>query len=142
MDSKVIKDTSGLSLMAECEGCGMKFRISSQEAVGHVQHKKEYQAKGRSIFLTYYDCPSCGRRHFVQIDDKHTLDILKSNQRMFAKLAAKRTKDKSIPKSQSDKYKKQTKYLRSCRMNLMKEFTGVILHDDETDTNFELRFSI
>lgn len=142
MGSEVVKDAYGLSLMVECEGCGMKFRISSNEAVGHVQHKKEYQAKGRSIFLTYYDCPSCGRRHFVQIDDNRTLEILKTNQRMFAKLAAKRTRDKAIPKSQSDKYKKQTKHLRNCRTELMKEFTGVILHDDETDTSFELRFSI
>lgn len=142
MGSEVVKDASGLSLMVECEECGTKFRISSQEAIGHVQHKKEYQAKGRSIFLTYYDCPSCGRRHFVQIDDNQTLEILKVNQRMFTKLAVKRAKDKPIPKSQSDKYKKQTKHLRNCRMELMKEFTGVILHDDETDTSFELRFSI
>lgn len=140
--SEIVKDTSGLSLMVECEECGMKFRIASRGTDGHVQHKKAYQAKGRSIFLTYYDCPSCGRRHFVQIDDSRTLEILKTNQRMFAKLAARRAKDKAIPKSQSDKYKKQTKHLRNCRTELMKEFTGVMLHDDETDTYFELRFSI
>lgn len=127
-----------VSLLVECEECHEKFTIRSH----WVTHNKEYHVKGQSIFLTYYDCPSCGRRHFVQIDDNRTLEILKVNRRMFTKLAAKRTMDKAIPKSQSDKYKKQTKHLRNCRMELMKEFTGVMLHDDETDTSFELRFSI
>lgn len=140
--SEIVKDTSGLSLMVECEGCGVKFSISSNEAVGHLQHKKEYHVKGRSIFLTYYDCPNCGRRHFVQIDDAHTMNILKENKRIFIKLAAKRVKDKPIPKSQSDKYKKRTHHLRNCRIELMKEFTGVMLHDDETGNDFELRFSV
>lgn len=140
--SEIVKGTSGLSLMVECEECGMKFRISTQEAVGHLQHKKEYKVNGRSIYLTHYDCPSCGRRHFIQIDDDRTLEILKANRKTFVKLSAKRIKDKPIPKSQSDKYKKQTKHLRNCRMELMKEFTGVMLHDDGTDTSFELRFSV
>lgn len=139
--SKIVKDGSGLSLMVECEDCGTKFRISSQEAIGHVQHKKEYRVNERSIFLTYYDCPSCGRRHFVQIDDSRTLEILKTNSRLFVKLAAKRSNDKDIPKKQLDKYKKTTQHLRDCRMALMKEFTGVMLHDDETGKNFKLIFS-
>ena len=139
---ETVKSASALSLMVECEGCGMKFHISSSITNGHVRHKKEYKVNGRSIFLTYYDCPSCGRRHFVQIDDKRTLEILEVDRRMFTKLAAKRAKDKPISKSQLDKYGKQTKHLRNCRMELMKEFTGVILHDVETDTSFELRFSV
>lgn len=140
--SKITKSTSGLSLMVECEECKKKFHISSQETNVNIQHKKEYKVNGRSIFLTYYDCPSCGRRHFVQIDDNDTLKVLKEIERMFVVLSAKRAKDKPIPKSQSDKYEKQTKHLRNCRMELMKEFTGVMLHDDETDTSFELRFSV
>lgn len=136
------EEKSGMSLLVECEGCKNRFQIGAAGAAVQVTHKKKYEANGRSIFLTYYDCPKCGRRHFVQIDDNRTLELLKGEQRMFVKLAAKRTKDKSIPKSQSDKYKKQTKHLRDCRMKLMKEFTGVMLHDDETDTSFELRFSV
>ena len=140
--SEIMREKSGVSLLVECEGCGNRFQIGAADAIAQVTHKKKYEANGRSIFLTYYDCPKCGRRHYVQIDDNHTLGILKENQRMFVKLAAKRTKGKSIPKSQSDKYKKHTKHLRDCRMELMKEFTGVMLHDDETDTSFELRFSV
>lgn len=140
--SEIMKEKSGMSLLVECEGCENKFQIGMAEAMAQVTHKKEYKVNGRSIFLTYYDCPKCGRRHYVQIDDNHTLELLKENQRMFIKLAAKRTKGKSIPKNQSDKYKKHTKHLRDCRMELMKAFTGVMLHDDETDTSFELRFSV
>lgn len=139
---KITKKISELSLMVECEECKMQFNISSQDAINCVKHKKEYKINERSIFLTYYDCPNCGKRHFVQIDDDYTLKILKDVKKIFTKMAANRVKNKIVPKSQSDKYKRQIKHLRSCRNKLMKEFTGVILHDDETDTSFELRFSV
>lgn len=140
--SKIVKDTSGVSLMVECEGCKARFQISTGDAVGHLQHKKEYRVNGRQIFLTFYDCPSCGRRHYVQIDDSRTLEMLKTNSRQFVKLSTKRKNDKPIPEKQLDKYKKTVKHLRDCRIALMKEFTGVILHDDETGEDFELRFSV
>lgn len=139
---KIERTVSGISLIVKCETCEKYFQIGMPNAASHVVHKKKYDTNGRSIFLTYYDCPKCGRRHYAQVDDNRTLGILKENQRMFIKLAAKRAKGKPIPKSQSDKYKKRTKHLRDCRMELMKEFTGVMLHDDETDTSFELRFSV
>lgn len=131
-----------LSLLVECEGCGKKFNVSSQGEALNVRHKKEYVVNGKVIYLTYYDCLSCGRRHFVQVDDKRTLEVLKATRRMFTKLAAKRVSDKHIPQKQLDKYRKQTKHLSNCRIELMKKFTGVMLHNDETDTDFELRFSV
>lgn len=127
-----------LSLMVECEGCHSKFTLVSD----NVTYRRKFDICGRSIFLTYYDCQSCGRRHFVQIDDNQTLEIMKVNKRTFTKLAAKRANNRDIPQKQLDKYKKQTKHLRNRRMELMKEFTGIMLHDDETDNDFELRFSV
>lgn len=140
--SKIAKCDSELSVMAECEECMSTFKLSSKDTEVQIRHKREYKINGRPIFLTYYDCPNCKKRHFVQIDDKRTLELLKKNRTLFGKLAAKTRDDKEIPKKQSDKYKKQIKYLSNYRMELMKEFTGVMLHDDETDTNIKLRFSV
>lgn len=140
--SKIVKDGSGLPLMVECEDCGTKFRISSQEAIGHVQHKKEYRVNERSIFLTHYDCPSCGRRHYVQIDDATSLNKLKEVSRQFVKLSVAKKKGKEIPQKQSAKFKKARQYLSDYRMNLMKQYTGKLIHDNETDSDFVLRFSV
>lgn len=131
-----------MSLLVECEDCKHKFEITSGEAMYSVTHKKEFNVNGQSIFLTYYDCPKCGRRHYVQIDDATSLNKLKEVSRQFVKLAVAKKKGKDIPQKQSAKFKKARQNLSDYRMNLMKEYTGKLLHDNETDSDFVLRFSV
>ena len=138
--SKIDRET--MSLLVECEDCHEKFRVTSGEAVQAVTHKREFVVDGQSIFLTYYDCPKCGRRHYVQIDDATSLNKLREVSRQFVKLAALKKKGKEIPQKQSEKFKKARQNLSDYRMNLMKEYTGKLLHDNETDSDFELRFSV
>lgn len=127
-----------MSFMAECENCKHRFEISSV----NVNHKKEFTVNGKSIFLTYYDCPSCGRRHFVQIDDMTSLHKLEEVQRMFIKLSIMKRKGKEISEKQSAKFKKARQHLSDYRMKLMKEYTGKLIRNNETESDFELRFSI
>lgn len=136
------KKSNVLSLLVECEECGEKFTISSDKSGGNLQHKKEFYANGQLIFLTYYVCPKCNKRHFVQIDNRKTLNALRVERRMFVKMAGKKAKGERVPKKQLDKYRKLTDNLRNSRIELMKEFTEAIVHDSETDSYFELRFSV
>ena len=129
-------------LMVECEDCKQKFKIASGEAVHSITYKKEFNVNGQSIFLTYYDCPSCGRRHYVQIDDKTSLNKLREVSRQFVKLSIAKRKGKEIPQKQSAKFKKARQHLSDYRMNLMKQYTGKLIYDNETDSNFVLRFSV
>ncbi len=129
-------------LMVECENCKQKFKITSGEATHSITYKKEFNVNGQSIFLTYYDCPSCGRRHYVQIDDRASLNKLKEVSQQFIKLSIAKRKGKKIPQKQSDKFKKTRQYLSDYRMNLMKQYTGKLVHDNETDSDFVLRFSV
>lgn len=138
--SKIGRET--MSLLVECEDCHEKFSVASGEEIQSVTHKREFVVDGQSIFLTYYDCPKCGRRHYVQIDDKRSLDMLKEVIRQFVRLSVKKKQDKEIPQKQSAKFKKARQNLSDYRMNLMKEYTGKLLHDNETDSDFELRFSV
>lgn len=135
-------DRETMSLLVECEDCKTKFRISAGEVVNAVTHKKEFNVNGQSIFLTYYDCPSCGRCHYVQIDDKTSLNKLREVSQQFVKLSVAKKKGKDIPQKQSAKFKKARQNLSDYRMNLMKEYTGKLIHDNETDSDFELRFSV
>lgn len=133
-----IIDRETISLLVECEGCKEKFQVTTS----NITNKKEFNVNGQSIFLTYYDCPKCGRRHYVQIDDATSLNKLKEVSRQFVKLAVLKRKDKEIPQKQSAKFKKARQNLSDYRMNLMKEYTGKLLHDNETDSDFVLRFSV
>lgn len=131
-----------MSLMVECEDCKQKFEITSGEATHSITHKKEFNVNGQSIFLTYYDCPKCGRRHYVQIDDVTSLNKLKEVSRQFVKFAVAKKKGKEIPQKQSAKFKKARQNLSDYRMNLMKQYAGKLIHDNEMDSDFVLRFSV
>ena len=128
-------------LMLECEDCKQKFPVIQDQASNSLTHKKEYKSNGQSIFLTYYDCPYCGKRHFAQIDDTSSMQELVRVTNEFKSLMIKRQKGKTISKKQSDKFKKSRQHLSDYRMNLMKEFTGKIAVD-ETGAEYTLRFSI
>lgn len=140
MNSKT--DGKRMTLLVECEDCKHKFEITSNEAAYSITHKKEFNANGQSIFLTYYDCPKCGRRHFVQIDDVKSKQELTKVSLEFIRLAAAKKKGKVIPKKKSEKLKKAQQHLSEYRRTLMKEFTGKLIYDSETGTEFELRFSV
>lgn len=131
-----------LTLMVECEECKHKFPISSNAAANSLNNKKEFKIDGKSIFLTYYDCPSCGRRHFVQIDDDFSLDKLRDVTNQFAKLTVMKRSGKDVPKKQSSKFKKARQHLSDYRIKLMKDYTGKLIHDNDTDKDFVLRFSV
>lgn len=129
------------NLMFQCENCKQTFPVSQEHAPNSLTHKKEYMVNGQSIFLTYYDCPHCGKRHFVQIDDKNSLQELERNKTEFYRLAARRRKGKTISKKQSENFKKARQHLAEYRMKLMKEYTDKSIVD-ESGTVFILRFSI
>ena len=128
-------------MMFECEDCKKKFPVMQGEGPNSLTHKKEFISNGQSIFLTYYDCPHCGRRHFVQIDDTSSLQELVRVTNEFKSLMAKRQKGKTISKKQSDKFKKSRQHLSDYRMNLMKEFTGKTAVD-AVGIEYILRFSV
>ena len=116
-------DRETMLLLVECEDCKEKFQITAGNAVNAVTHKKEFNVNGQSIFLTYYDCPKCGRRHYVQIDDKTSLNKLREVSQQFIKLSIAKKRGKDIPQKQSAKFKKARQNLSDYRMNLMKEYT-------------------
>ena len=132
-----MEENKGMSLLVECENCKEKFRIENDK----VTHKKEFKSNGQSIFLTYYDCPSCGRRHYVQIDDLVSLGKLKEVNTMFIKLSVAKSKGKEIPKKQLDKFKKARQNLSDYRINLMKEYTDKSVIDENGGVQI-LRFSV
>lgn len=128
-----------LSFLAECEDCKKKFNVSPESGI--ITFNRKFVINGKSIFLTYYDCPNCGRRHYVQIDDEVSLAKLRDIKKQFGKLIAAKAKGK-VSQKQSAKFKGARQNLSVYRTNLMKEYTGKLIHNNETDTDFMLRFSV
>lgn len=124
----------------ECEACGERFRLNEGDV--ELKYGVPYTTKGgRSIFITYYDCPKCGRRHYVQIDDVRSRYMKKETSLMFRKLSKKRMDGKDIPKSQNEKFKKLNNRLEDYRFGLKKEFNNqVVVSDDGSEV--KLHFSM
>ena len=70
------------------------------------------------------------------------LNKLREVSQQFVKLSVAKRKGKTIPQKQSAKFKKARQHLSDYRMNLMKQYTGKLIHDNETDSDFVLRFSV
>lgn len=135
------ENKNGMSLLVECEDCKTRFEVGSTIGSKVLINQNNFDVNGRSIFLKYYDCPECGRKHFVQIDDAKSLQEFVKVKNQFVEFAIAKRKGKKISKKQSDKFKKARQYLAEYRMNLMKEFTGKSVID-ENGNEYILRFSI
>ena len=134
-------ENSSFELMVECEDCKKRFPVSSNVAANSITHKKEFKVNGQSIFLTYYDCPHCGKRHFVQIDDTNSMQELARVSSEFVKLNVAMKRGKRISKRQSEKFKESRQHLAEYRMNLMQEYTGKVVID-VTGIPYTLRFIV
>lgn len=115
----------------ECEGCGTKFYLGNTGV--SIKYGVPYRAveDGRSIYLTYYDCPSCDRRHYVQVDDARSNLMKREVFILFKKLSKKRIDGKEIPKKQNEKFKKLNNKFEDYRFELKKELNGKVMVPDD-----------
>lgn len=128
-----------MTAKVECKNCKSVFTIGP----GNITFDKMYEDEnGRSIFLTYFDCPDCQERHYVQVDNQQSREVKKKTQRMFAQLSVMRNKNKSIPRQQQNKFNKLRKNLNDRRFELMKQYDGSTVTDTETGDKIKLNFTI
>lgn len=127
-----------MNIKAICQRCKETFDVSGENLV----YQKEFVVyDGQSIFLTYFDCPKCGRRHFVQIDDQKSKELLERCKRDFVSLSIAKSKGQSNKKNRKKKFDAERKYLSEFRNKLAKEYSGRYVMDLETSESFILLFS-
>lgn len=131
----------GQKYLFECEDCGLKFYLGKDGVVVRYEVPFIVKKDGRSIFVTYYDCPECDRRHYVQIDDACSNQMKKETSMMFRKLSKKRINFEDIPKKQNEKFKKLNKKLEDYRFELKKELNNQIIIS-ENGSEIEVHFSM
>lgn len=131
--------TKGLNFKIKCKDCQSMVDITKQQTTFNVQHKTK---DGQTIFLTYFDCPVCKARHYVQVDNRQTSELRKSVSTMALRAMAARRKGKNIPEKQRTKFKKQQGKLKSLRYELMKKWEGETVTNTITGEKFELHFTI
>ena len=129
----------GMSQIVQCKDCGHKFLITA----GNVVSEKEFKNKdGHSIYITYFDCPKCQERHYVQVDNQETLGLKKQCLDLFQELAKLKIAKQSISKQQRKKFDKSRKTLSDKRFELMKQYNDDIVTDTETGADVHIKFTV
>lgn len=129
----------GLNFKIKCKECQSVVDITKQQTTFNVSHKTK---DGQTIFLTYFDCPVCKARHYVQVDNRQTSELRKSVSTLAARSIAAKRKGKKIPEKQKEKFKKQTNKLKALRFELMKKWEGKIVTNTITGEEIELHFTV
>lgn len=129
------------SFSVRCHECGHTLPVMA--GMSSFKYGAEYKDKdGQSIWLTYFDCPSCGKRHYVQIDDSTSKEYLKKATSMFNRLAASRRKGSTISSRQIGKLDSTKRKLSSVRLELMQKYSGKELYN-VSDCKWEsIKFSV
>lgn len=122
---------------AECVNCKEKFIVNTF----NLKVRKFDVNNGQSIILTYYDCPHCGHRMFVQADDDTTKEMLSNVTNQLKQFSIAKNKGEKVSQKQLDKFKKTREDLSNYRIALMKEYAGKFIFDNELCKTFELRFN-
>lgn len=126
-----------LTTKSKCKGCGSIHTLHSniiQSSWATVQDE-------RSIRVLYYDCPKCGLRNVVQVDDEQTLELLSGLEKLLVKTR------KTKPTQNKNKGKKKYKGLFDTRRQLLvdtrkalnKKVNGMVVsYDDGTSHILEV----
>lgn len=121
-----------------CMECGVEHQVTD------MVNKREmkFEETGESIWLTYFDCPSCGARNFVQADDANTNELLKREINLMIKALEQKKYGKMPRRKQSEKFKRVSNDLAKSRRMLMVNLAGKRAVDPETNERFDIYFNI
>lgn len=114
----------------ECIECGTKSTVNGENLKSQVKYNT---TNGESIWLTYFDCPKCGHRHVVQLDDPISRQYLAEVKECVHKVAKLKAQHKSIPAKLQAKYNKRNRHLDEYRKSLRIKWTGRMVTSDDGD---------
>lgn len=137
---------NGMQIKCRCPECGHVFHVSQdavadEDRLNRSQLRSEWMSvNGKSYRLTWYDCPSCGLRIFVQGDDWRTEKLLNKCVDVVTRMNDKST-------HRFDNERKQSGYLNRLRTDLAEsrkrvenELTGKRIVDMHSGNAHEIRF--
>lgn len=116
------KEINGVQMQTICTCCEQKFSIGKSNVA-----KEAYTDRhGQTIWGTYYVCPKCGARYYVQVDNAETNGLLVELGGLLKQIAKKKRNNKSAA-SKHPKYISITNKLQTIRERLADQYDGELL---------------
>lgn len=118
-----------LTTKSKCKGCGSIHTLNSNI----IQSSWATVQDGQSIRVLYYDCPKCGLRNVVQVDNEQTLELLSGLEKLLVK--ARKTQPTRNKNKDKNKYKGlfdvRRQLLVDTRETLNKKVNGMVVSYDD-----------
>lgn len=111
-----------LSIDVTCqnEKCKEQFKVN---AMNIKDEKIKVIEDGKQLTVTFYDCPKCGTKHSVQLDDVNTLTILKTLKSLLRN-SCKKKKKALNNKENFKKINQLREDLKQMRESLNEQYSG------------------
>lgn len=109
-----------MSVKASCEKCNEVFDVN---ALSVKEEQVVILEDGKELTITYYECPKCGFKHMVQLDDENTKHLLNEVKKMIKSIAVRKRRGKSV-KLLKNKYEKLNLDLNNMRNSLNVQYQG------------------
>lgn len=116
--------------------CGAVFKLTSNQV-----KQQKCEAGEKSIWLTYYDCPKCGQRHYVQIDSVRSKELVFQLTGMLGQFMGRKKHGHKIHWKQQVRFNETQRDLNELRKQLEQQYTGALVHDSETGQQVEVVFN-
>ena len=138
--------SNDLQIKCTCPECSSEFHVSMAEpSVDNHLHEAQLKSEwlmisGKSYRLTWYDCPACGLRMFVQGDDWRTEKLLKKCIDVTTRMGDKSTHRFDNARKQSEYLAKLRNDLAQSRKRVEDEVTGKNIIDRHSGVSHEVAF--
>lgn len=123
---KVYEEVKDKQKLIYCNECSKQFVQSQFKIVNekqiYVESEKEY------LWLTYAECPFCGHKYKVLIDNKKTYQLKREYQKLYARLIKNNKKGREQREYQVQKF-------IDLRKKLSNEYKKV---DNKYESSFQL----
>lgn len=124
-----------------CDICKREFQLTrscvkEQEVMVEIRNCTEpYPVK-----MTFLQCPLCGKRYIVMLDDKETLEVFDELRGYMAKRLKFLKGGKEVPKKVDLKYRKLNKKLNFKRKQLSEKLYGSFYQTEDGKEQLDYRY--
>lgn len=127
-----------LDVKMKCSSCEKEVTVGSHNIKKHIMITSDHE----HVWMTYFDCPHCSVRNFVQVDNDETNEMVEEESRLMVKALKQKKFGKTLTKKQSEKRKQIERDLAESRKKLMESVKDKVVIDCDTNESYTVSFNV
>lgn len=121
----------------KCVSCGNEVAVGTH----NIKKSMFIPTDGEYLWMTYFECPECSRRNFVQVDNMDTNALVEADTKLVIRAMKQKRLGKTLHRKQSERHKQIERDLAESRKALMLSVSGKMVIDCETMVRYVAVFN-